>query len=215
MSGTRPLIRVTREHPGPSPGEQVEILHIASLTAAALWTVHSMEEETIVSFAPSVPNDRELTERFIAASDVVMLTEADARWLHPGATVEAVIEKLLRGGPALVAVECAAGWTLGTKRASLALPAALTAERLVAGLLNGLTDVLTDGSDVEGLRSGLDTAKLARIGRSVAHAGCADWSGESRISAGGRGAGDRGAGGDAGGREPGLHVGPVDDAPIR
>ncbi|TFD52260.1 hypothetical protein E3T55_06560 [Cryobacterium frigoriphilum] len=161
---------MTRERPG--PGEPVDILHTASLTAAALWTVHSMEEETIVSFAPSMPRDRELTERFIAASDVVTLGEADAAWLHPGATVDDVIGKLLRRGPALVAVACASGWALGTKRASLALPAASAADELVAGLLNGLAGVLADGCHVEGLRSGLDTVLLARIGRSVAEHGC-------------------------------------------
>jgi fructokinase len=163
MSPRQPLIRVLEEPVG--PGDRVDILHTASLTAAALFAVHSMEDETIVSFAPSSPGDRDLADRFVAASDVVTLTEADAAWLYPGVAVDAVIGRLLRRGPALIAVECTRGWTLETRCASLARPAASTAHRVVSGLLIGLADLWVDGCDAEELRSGLTTVRLDRIGQ--------------------------------------------------
>ena len=178
MTVARPLIRVLEEAPGHAgypgyPGltrdrggstARVDILHTGSLTAAALWTVHSMEEETIVSFAPTFPHDRELGARFIAASDVITLSDAAAVWLFPGAAVDEVIDRLLRSGPALVSVQGTAGWTLGTRRASVTRPAACRPVEFAAALLHGLADLWADGFDATGLRRGLTTPLLARIG---------------------------------------------------
>ncbi|MFC5928841.1 hypothetical protein D6T64_08855 [Cryobacterium melibiosiphilum] len=164
MSRARPVIRVIGELP--EAGERVDILHTSSLTAAVLWTVQSMEDETIVSFSPSLPGDRTLVKRFLAAADVVTLTETDAAWLYPGVTVDAVIARLLIPGPALVAAQYANGWALGTSSTVLTLPA-VAADRFVAGLVNGLAELWADGLEASDLRDGLGAALLARIGQSA------------------------------------------------
>ena len=136
-----------------------DILHVASLAAmtpagrdAVLFLVQSLEDETLVSFAVDirVGDDGALTRRFLAASDIVTLSEADAAWLFPGAGRDEVIDRVLGLGPSLVALATRKGTRLGTRGARWSVPE--DNPGLIVEMLRTITTVMTCGTTANDLR---------------------------------------------------------------
>jgi len=141
-AAARPQIRVIGDgfphaEPGGPFGSDLiaapDILHVASVAAATpggrdavLFLVHSLEDETLVSFAADirVASDCAVTLRLIAASDIVTLTDTDAAWLFPGATTTEVVNRVLNLGPSLVAVSVGGTVSVTTRHEAWSVPGA-------------------------------------------------------------------------------------------
>lgn len=106
--------------PAPAPPRGCAVFHTGSIAAAlepgAALTYAAAEDAkatgAVITFDPNI-RPTLLTEpqaarkrilEFVAISDVVKLSDEDAAWLFPHADVDAVIDRLLELGPAVVAV---------------------------------------------------------------------------------------------------------------
>jgi fructokinase len=168
------------------------VVHTGSLGAVlapgdevALRLVLDARDESLVSFDPNVraalmrPHTQQLvrTERFIAASDVVKLSDEDAEWLYPGSSLDDVADRLLASGPELVAItRGGAGAILRTRRERVEQTADSTGvvdtigagDSFMAGLLHGLTAHL-DAAGLQRFRAGevLTGAALTALGKTA------------------------------------------------
>ncbi len=115
------------------------------------------------------------TEEFFALADVVKLSDEDAAWLYPGLPPQAVVDRVLAFGPALVALtlggagSIVASSTHHDERAASAPRVVDTVgagDSFMAGLIHGLTDLMRDPvADLDTLRSGtaLDASTIGRL----------------------------------------------------
>lgn len=117
----------------PRPGlvERARLVHAGSLATSlepgrelVLELFQRAREHALTSYdpnvRPSLAHDRDeatgWAERFIAASDIVKMSDEDAAWLFPGEEPESLAQRLLGAGPSLVAI------TLGGEGALLSIP---------------------------------------------------------------------------------------------
>jgi fructokinase len=160
------------------------VLHFGSISLLRGTTATTIAElvqclrgRTLLSFDPNIrpsliddePAYRQRLTRLFGAADIVKMSEADARWLAPGQTTEAVAEEVSELGPALVVItQGARGAYARTAalQASIAAPPVRVVDTVgagdafTAGLLFALArQEVTAHAAVAGLDSdGLDTA---------------------------------------------------------
>lgn len=145
-----------------APTPQAAVVHTGSLAAAlapgdevALRAVAVARGSSLVSFDPNIraalmrPHRAQVprTERFFAVADVVKLSDEDAEWLYPGVPTDAVVDRILALGPALVSITLgAAGALVATRNHRSRRSADSTGlvdtigagDSFMAGLLHGL-----------------------------------------------------------------------------
>jgi fructokinase len=162
-------------------------LHTGSIAAflapggeAVLELVHRARGSLTVSYDPNArpvlmgnaKPARERVERFVAAADVVKVSDEDLAWLAPGADPAAVAQDWLGLGPALVVVTrggegatgvCAAG------RVDVAAPRITVVDTVGAGdaFMAGLLDALA-GAGLLGADRSSDLRALPQEGLSAA-----------------------------------------------
>jgi len=109
-------------------------------------------------------------ESFARVATVVKMSDQDAEWLHPGATIDQVADELLALGPALVALTMGErGALIATARHRLVVPGmpVTAVDTIGAGdtfMSSVIRSVLAHGS------AGLDLPTLERLGRDAVHA---------------------------------------------
>jgi fructokinase len=162
-----------------------KVLHtgsIASFLAPGAGKVknilHQLRQECTITYDPNIRPDvlgshaeaRTTFEDLVHVTDVVKLSDEDARWLYPGQALEETATHILGLGAALAVITMgAAGSLLATTPASLHIPAVKTdvvdtigaGDSYMSALILGL---LTRGAD------GLAPAVLEQIGRMAAQA---------------------------------------------
>ncbi|PPG92937.1 carbohydrate kinase [Rathayibacter sp. AY1F3] len=109
-------------------------------------------------------------ERLLRRCDLVKLSDEDAEWLHPGDSVDAVLDRLLAAGPSLAIVTRGGeGMVLASRRARVVVPASriTVADTIGAGdtAMAGLIDALLDSGT-----TALDEDALLAAGRWAARA---------------------------------------------
>ena len=173
---------------GPLPLGAADVVHFGSLGAAlepGADTVDALvaqfAQEATVTFDPNirprVDRDADVArarvDRHAARSDIVKASDEDIAWLNPQATIDAIIDRWLTGGTAIVVVTHAeAGLVIATENHRIHLRGHELAvvdtvgggDAVTAGLIAslGVLDLL-GAHRREQLRS-LDEATLRRVG---------------------------------------------------
>ena len=162
-----------------------KVLHtgsIATFLAPGAGTVRSLLEqahrECMITYDPNIRpallgshgEAKSLFEELVPLTDVVKLSDEDARWLYPGQDLEQTAERILRLGTGLAVITAGAeGSLLATSGTQLTIPSVATTvadtigagDSYMAALILGL---LTRGAD------GLAPAVLETIGRTASAA---------------------------------------------
>ncbi|GAB3274338.1 carbohydrate kinase family protein [Microbacterium lacusdiani] len=167
------------------------IVHTGSLGAAlapgdaAAYRLFARSRgRTVTTFDPNVrptlmrphPAQIRATDAFIAAADVVKLSDEDGAWLYPDLDQDDVIDRALNLGASLVAVTRGpAGATVATTahRVHVTSDADVVSDTIgagdsfMAGLIHGIRKLLRADHGTDTLRNGtlLDRAQLEELGR--------------------------------------------------
>ncbi|MBB3949963.1 carbohydrate kinase family protein [Aureimonas jatrophae] len=175
----------------------VGCLHFGSISlirepaAAAYETLLHREARgaRLVTFDPNIRPSlvvdeaayRDRMARILARADIVKISAADLDWLHPGLAPDAVAERWLGQGAALVAVTFGergvAGFARGRRLSIDAIPTTVVdtvgaGDSFMAGLLAGLHDQgLLDRAGLDGADESALAAALT-LGQRVASATC-------------------------------------------
>jgi len=164
------------------------IIHTGSIAAVlepgaddVLRLFTESSETVLLSFDPNVrpsitpdrPAVRARIERLASLSHVVKMSDEDASWLHPDLSLDAVLDRYLAGGTALVAITRGAdGCIVATRDARLALPSLPVdvVDTIGAGdaFMSGMLYAIVRGGSAPGIRSGILAAtELEAIARTA------------------------------------------------
>ncbi|MFT4229001.1 MAG: carbohydrate kinase [Microbacterium sp.] len=177
--------------PGGIRLDGAEVVHVGSIAcflepgASALVDFLASAVSARITFDPNIRpalvGDRDAAvrrvEEIAALAEVVKLSDEDAQWLYPAASIDAVLDRLLSFGPRIVAVTAGADGAFvasGSARVRIPSPSVRVRDTVGAGdtFMTGLIDRLLDGvaTDEDGLR-GLGGFAAAAAAVTVSRAG--------------------------------------------
>jgi fructokinase len=168
-----------------APPELPKVLHtgsIATFLAPGAAVVRELLEQShkrcVVTYDPNIRpallgsqfEAKTIFEELIPFTDVVKLSDEDARWLYPELDIEEIPERILRLGTGLVAVTMGAeGSLLRTGNARVIVPAAKSAVVDTIGAGDSYMSALIYGLLMRGA-DGLATSVLESLGRMASKA---------------------------------------------
>lgn len=146
-------------------GSIATVLHPGADAVADLFT--AAHDSVLLSFdpnaRPSVTPDRDAAvldvDRIAEVSHVVKLSDEDAAWLHPGATLDEVLDRYLGLGAGLVAITCGGEGCIAASpdaRIAVAAPPVDVVDTIGAGdaFMSGLLFGILSNDLVDTVRSG-------------------------------------------------------------
>jgi fructokinase len=171
--------------PRTPPATLPKVLHtgsIATFLAPGAAVVRELIEQShqrcVVSYDPNIRpallgshfEARALFEELVPFTEVVKLSDEDARWLYPRLTLEDIAQRVLGLGPALVAVTRGTeGSLLATRDARITVPSVTSAVVDTIGAGDSYMSALIYGLLMRGA-DGLAPSVLESLGRMAAKA---------------------------------------------
>ena len=168
-----------------APAGLPKVLHTGSIAtflapgaAAVRGLLEQTHERCIVTYDPNIRpvllgshfEARTIFEELVPFTEVIKLSDEDARWLYPELDVEGVQEHLLQLGTGLVAVTLGAeGSLLQTRKARVAIPAVRSAVVDTIGAGDSYMSALIYGLLMRGA-DGLAPSVLESLGRMASKA---------------------------------------------
>ncbi|TQJ34670.1 carbohydrate kinase family protein [Arthrobacter sp. SLBN-122] len=173
------------DFPRITPATMPKILHtgsIATFLAPGAAVVKEMLEQAhqrcVVTYDPNIrpallgsqAEAKTIFEELVPLTEVVKLSDEDARWLYPRLTLEDIAARILGLGPGLVAVTMGAeGSLLTTHAAQVAVPAVESAVADTIGAGDSYMSALIYGLLMRGA-DGLAPSVMESLGRMAAKA---------------------------------------------
>lgn len=171
--------------PGTAPATLPKILHTGSIAtflapgaAAVKALLLQSHERCLVTYDPNIrpallgsqAEAKSIFEELVPLTDVVKLSDEDARWLYPGMQLDDVPRQILGLGARLVAITVGSqGSVLATGEAHAVVPAVQSAVADTIGAGDSYMSALIHGLLHRG-SEGLSASALASLGRAASKA---------------------------------------------